>query len=234
MPQQPKETATLSTSPPKANAIALLVSLAFTGGYADAASYVLAGSFTGHITGNTVLGAISFARGDFRMFGLHAAAVAVFLTATCAGALLSTKQVEAVRLTGAILCAECLLVAFAAVGAERSWSHSRLCMIVCLCLALGLQNGTFHRSAGVSLHTTYITGNVTNLAISLFGKKESVAPVPVRSNPSPAKILIITWLTFALGAIVSGVAAKYYGPRAIWLLELPLFSAFLLTNHNPL
>jgi uncharacterized membrane protein YoaK (UPF0700 family) len=33
--------------------------LAFVGGYADAASCILAKSFTGHVTGNLVLGAIA-------------------------------------------------------------------------------------------------------------------------------------------------------------------------------
>ena len=33
--------------------------LAFVGGYADASSYLLAQTFTGHITGNSILAAVS-------------------------------------------------------------------------------------------------------------------------------------------------------------------------------
>ena len=37
------------------------IGLAFIGGYADASSYLLAGVFTGHLTGNCVLAAVSAA-----------------------------------------------------------------------------------------------------------------------------------------------------------------------------
>lgn len=40
--------------------------LAFVGGYCDAASFVLAKTFTGHVTGNLVLGAIAVAARDWR------------------------------------------------------------------------------------------------------------------------------------------------------------------------
>ncbi len=40
--------------------------LAFVGGYVDAASFVLAKTFTGHVTGNLVLGAIALAAHDWR------------------------------------------------------------------------------------------------------------------------------------------------------------------------
>lgn len=38
--------------------------LAFIGGYGDAAGFVLARTFTGHVTGNLVLGAIAVAAQD--------------------------------------------------------------------------------------------------------------------------------------------------------------------------
>ena len=41
----------------------LYLALGFVGGYGDAAGFVLAGSFTGHATGNIVLGAIAVAAG---------------------------------------------------------------------------------------------------------------------------------------------------------------------------
>jgi uncharacterized membrane protein YoaK (UPF0700 family) len=37
----------------------LSLGLAFVGGYGDAAGFVLAKTFTGHVTGNLVLGAIA-------------------------------------------------------------------------------------------------------------------------------------------------------------------------------
>jgi uncharacterized membrane protein YoaK (UPF0700 family) len=53
--------------------------LAFVGGYGDAASFVLAKTFTGHVTGNLVLGAIAVAAHDWRALLGHLSAIATFL-----------------------------------------------------------------------------------------------------------------------------------------------------------
>ncbi len=53
--------------------------LAFVGGYGDAASFILAKTFTGHVTGNLVLAAIAVAVRDWRAVLEHFSAVATFL-----------------------------------------------------------------------------------------------------------------------------------------------------------
>jgi uncharacterized membrane protein YoaK (UPF0700 family) len=52
--------------------------LAFVGGYGDAASFVLAKTFTGHVIGNLVLGAIAVAARDWRATLGHFAASITF------------------------------------------------------------------------------------------------------------------------------------------------------------
>ena len=64
----------------------LCFGLAFVGGYGDAASFVLAKTFTGHVTGNLVLGAIAVAAHDWRAMLGHLSAILTFLV----GVLLST------------------------------------------------------------------------------------------------------------------------------------------------
>jgi hypothetical protein len=49
--------------------------LAFVGGYGDAASFVLAKTFTGHVTGNLVLAAIAVAAREWRAVLEHFSAV---------------------------------------------------------------------------------------------------------------------------------------------------------------
>jgi uncharacterized membrane protein YoaK (UPF0700 family) len=44
--------------------VRLSFGLAFVGGYADAASFVLAKTFTGHLTGTLALGSIALAAHD--------------------------------------------------------------------------------------------------------------------------------------------------------------------------
>jgi uncharacterized membrane protein YoaK (UPF0700 family) len=55
------------------------IGLAFIGGYADASSYLLARTFTGHLTGNCVLAAVSAASKDFYLTLDRLLAVIVFL-----------------------------------------------------------------------------------------------------------------------------------------------------------
>src|SRR5258708_35617073 len=55
--------------------------LAFVGGYGDAASFVLAKTFTGHVTGNLVLAAIAVAAHDWRAALAHLSAIVTFLIA---------------------------------------------------------------------------------------------------------------------------------------------------------
>jgi uncharacterized membrane protein YoaK (UPF0700 family) len=57
----------------------LSLGFAFVGGYGDAASFVLAKTFTGHVTGNLVLGAIAVAAQDWRAMLGHLAAIVTFL-----------------------------------------------------------------------------------------------------------------------------------------------------------
>jgi uncharacterized membrane protein YoaK (UPF0700 family) len=59
--------------------------LAFVGGFGDAAGLVLAKTFTGHITGNLVLAAVSMVASDWRTTIARLLAVVSFL----AGILLS-------------------------------------------------------------------------------------------------------------------------------------------------
>src|ERR1700740_2757621 len=55
------------------------IGLAFIGGYADASSYLLARTFTGHLTGNCVLAAVSLASKDWHLTLDRLVAVIVFL-----------------------------------------------------------------------------------------------------------------------------------------------------------
>ena len=65
----------------------LLVSLVLSlvGGFADAGSLILAGSFTGHVTGNLVLATVHAAHGEWGPAFSCLAAVAAFLAGPAGG-----------------------------------------------------------------------------------------------------------------------------------------------------
>lgn len=60
-------------------AFGISIGLAFVGGYADASSFLLARTFTGHLTGNCVLAAVSAASKDWRLTLDRFSAVIAFL-----------------------------------------------------------------------------------------------------------------------------------------------------------
>src|SRR5271165_2853020 len=60
-------------------AFGISIGLAFIGGYADASSYLLVRTFTGHLTGNCVLAAVSAASKDWYLTLDRLLAVIVFL-----------------------------------------------------------------------------------------------------------------------------------------------------------
>jgi uncharacterized membrane protein YoaK (UPF0700 family) len=135
----------------------LSFALAFVGGYGDAISFVLAKTFTGHITGSLVLGAIAIAAHDWR------GTLARFLAVVCflAGILLSGLIARAVANWPSwtlLSSAMGIEVLFIVVGYLALASHAAVRLelfVVCMSLGLGLQNGAFRRTGGISVHTTY-------------------------------------------------------------------------------
>jgi|ERR1700730_4805945 uncharacterized membrane protein YoaK (UPF0700 family) len=55
----------------------------------------------------------------------------------------------------------------AAVSAASNRANGEL-FIVCMCLALGIQNGALEKTNGISVHSTYMTGMVTALMQKSF------------------------------------------------------------------
>ena len=154
----------------KGTELGISIGLAFVGGYADASSYLLARTFTGHLTGNCILAAVSVAGRDWYVALDRLLAVILFL----AGILLSLTinrfapaRLRQSPLTFAMLL-EVLLFLSAGLllmnGATPEW------FIVCMCLALGIQNGALNKTNGISVHSTYMTGMVTTLMQKSFDR----------------------------------------------------------------
>jgi len=185
----------------------LYLALSFVGGYGDAAGFVLARTFTGHATGNLVLGAIATAARDFPKALSHFSAVAAFLFGVFLGAwviqLRKSFQLSLVLAPELILIVSAPLILTAQLGGTQAF-------VMCVSLALGLQNGAFRRMGGIGLPTTYLTGMMTSL-ISSEAEKYSSHSVPFTTSAYNPKITLIPqiWLAFILGAI-SGAAATLH------------------------
>ena len=188
--------------------------LALVGGYADAASFILAKTFTGHITGSLVLATISVAEHDWRAMLAHVSAVLFFLV----GIPLSILMERALaprpswRLLPTILGVEVILIAAAYFASVSQATRGRELFVICMSLALGLQNGAFRRTGGISVHTTYLTGTVTSLIGAQMDRYGSPPiPQPAATSDAKVKILCGVWIAFVLGGSAGAVMVLRLG-----------------------
>jgi len=191
----------------------LSLGFALIGGYGDAAGFVLGKTFTGHVTGSLVLAPISLVAHDWRAFLAHLSAVACFL----AGIPLS---VLVARLSGAwpfwqtltaVLVIEVILIVSAYLALASSAASAVEIFVICLSLALGLQNGAFRRTGGISVHTTYLTGMITGL-IASETEKLALPGASGRATPLDPKFGLLwgIWVAFVLGAAMGAAAAFHF------------------------
>src|SRR5262249_43234121 len=133
--------------------------LGFVGGYADSASFVLANTFTGHVTGAFVLAAISAASHDWSTYWVRITGIPVFL----GGILLSAtlRRLAAGRsawlLFSSVMGIEAVLISGAYLALTSHLPVRIGLFVICMSLALGLQDGTCQRQGGISVHSTYLT-----------------------------------------------------------------------------
>jgi uncharacterized membrane protein YoaK (UPF0700 family) len=223
---------TADTHPPEAW---LYFALAFVGGYGDAAGVVLAKTFTGHVTGSLVLAAIATAAHKWSALVAHFSAVLFFLVGVILSVLieraLAARQYFNSLLT--VLSIEVILTMIAYLAfASRAAARVEV-FVVCMSLALGMQNGAFQRTGGISVHTTYLTGMITSLMTS-----EAVKPQLMGARDPKRTLLYGIWLAFfAGGAIGAAMAFRFKGIGILgitFLLLIILISRIrergLLTN----
>jgi uncharacterized membrane protein YoaK (UPF0700 family) len=192
--------------------------LAFVGGYCDAAGYVLAKTFTGHITGALVLAAVSVAGHDWRAFLRHLVAIALFLTGVLS-ILISERFIARTpsRFALPVVMAVEIVLISTAYFALTSHLTARFGLFVgCMSLALGLQNGAFSQVGGVSVHTTYLTGMITSL-LKTAAQRHSSQTTAHDKLASDQKVSLLggIWLAFVLGATVGAAMVFRFGALAV-------------------
>jgi uncharacterized membrane protein YoaK (UPF0700 family) len=210
----------------------LSLGLAFVGGYGDAASFVLAKTFTGHVTGNLVLAAIAVAARDWRAVLEHLSAIVTFLI----GVSLSVAIVRPLKawpswpLLPTIMGIEVILIVAASFALSSDSAHGVEIFVVFVSLALGLQNGAFRRVGGISVHTTYLTGMITSVISTETEKYASeVIPPSVRVHDPKIGLLYELWIAFVLGAGTGAAMVLHF--KAFGMLGAALL-LILLVMHE--
>src|ERR1700676_1138824 len=190
----------MSTSDRPADAW-LSFGLAFIGGYGDAASFVLAKTFTGHVTGNLVLAAIAIAAEDWRAMLGPLSAIVTFLLGVVLSVVIARplKVWPSWLLLPTIRGIEGLFTVGAALALASGMARRVEIFVIFVSLALGLQNGAFRRAGGISVHTTYLTGMITSLISTDAEKYISGSPSPVGTPDPKIGLLCRIWIAFVLG-----------------------------------
>jgi len=205
--------------------------LAFVGGYGDASGLVLAGTFTGHVTGNLVLVAVSVSTHEWRATLGHLLAIVTFLTGVFLSVLI-TRLLNAWpprSFLPSIMGIEMILIAAASLAlSSHAAIHFEL-FVFCVSLALGLQNGAFRRAGGISVHTTYLTGMITRLITTEAGNLVSQAPPRPASLADP-KITVLggIWASFLAGAVAGAAMVLRFKERSILGAAVVLFLMIVL------
>jgi uncharacterized membrane protein YoaK (UPF0700 family) len=226
----------MNETSPRDTAFGISIGLAFVGGYADASSYLLARTFTGHLTGNCVLAAVSAASKDWYLMLDRLLAVIVFLAGILISLILNFVPVRLRQYSLAIaMFIEVLLVVSASFFLVNR-ANGEL-FIGCMCLALGIQNGTLNKTNGISVHSTYMTGMVTTLLQKSFGRlslnRSSKGDPPSDSARLTIQVLAPMWISFILGAFAGAVIVSSFnsiGLLGIALVLILLISAELKTK----
>jgi uncharacterized membrane protein YoaK (UPF0700 family) len=204
----------------------LTFGLAFVGGYGDAASFVLAKTFTGHVTGNLVLGAIAVAAHDWRAMLGHLSAIVTFFLGVFLSALIVRPLKSWLRLP-MVMGVEVILIVGASLALASHVAHGIAIFVGFVSLALGLQNGAFRRAGGISVHTTYLTGMITSLISAEAEKYTSdTAPAPGKTPDPQIALLCGIWIAFVVGAGTG--AAMVLRFRALGMLGAALLLIALI------
>jgi len=201
--------------------------LAFVGGYCDAAGYVLAKTFTGHVTGTLVLAAISVAGHDWRTFLRQLLAIALFLTGVVS-ILVSERFIARAPsrfLLPVVMSVQVVLISAAYFALTSHLTANSGLFVGCMSLALGLQNGAFGQAGGISVHTTYLTGMITSL---LKTKTETHSSQMTARDKlaSDQKVSLLggIWLAFVLGAMVGAALVFWFGASGVFGAALLLLA----------
>ncbi len=170
--------------------------LAIIAGYVDAVGYLHFDAFAGLMTGNTIFLGIELATQQYGRAAFHALIIVAFL----AGVMLSRILLRLGWRPWLALTATALLLVICSFT-ERSWAA------VLLAYAMGMQNSAANRFNGVALNTVFITGNLQKLGEEIVAWLWPTAE-PKRPGGG-AMIFGLVWLSYAAGALLGAMAARY-------------------------
>jgi len=210
------------------NAVTLL--LAGVGGSIDAIGYLMfAGLFMGFMSGNSTLLGLNSGQQHWAKAGHFIFTILLFLLGVMVGARLPNRRLALALALEAGLVALVLgwqvWGGFSPTTQEAAYFFPRVAL---LAATMGIQAGALRKVGAQSIHTTFVTGDLTSLGALLAGSAAAPgADQAARQAKADAKgMLAGVWAVYVLGAAAGAVAFGYQAQGAL-LLPLCLLVAAL-------
>lgn len=203
-----------------------IFAMAFTGGFADAASFILVGTFSGHVTGNTVLSFIQLTQGQYTDLLLSLMA----LTGFCIGSLTGIVWRQNIKIqnnTCIPIVLQLFLITFA-IAAKKTfpqYPESTYIFILAFSFSLGLQNGAYNHICQAKIHTTYISGTTTTLLEALF-YTDKTKPAQIFGR----NVTLTLVSAFGLGACTGAFMTYHFNMNGTLLLIPIIFISAILCH----
>jgi uncharacterized membrane protein YoaK (UPF0700 family) len=222
----------------------LAVSLAWVAGFVDAIGFILIGSFTSNMSGNTALVGARLAGGMWGNAKFCAFLVAMFaIGATFSGLLTETGRRRGIQSIYAMALGVEVIV-LAAFVALAQWGSSHFLILAGLpAFAMGLQNATITQIAGSVVRTTHVTGVLTDFGIELvqlaywfrdrtrgrlWHRLRRAFYLSARHTSVERLLLLVSiWGSFTMGALLGALSYRYVG--VVGLLAPIAFLLFMVT-----
>ncbi|HEI9843096.1 TPA: DUF1275 domain-containing protein, partial [Morganella morganii] len=210
------------------NKISFYALLSCIGGFTDASSFILLKTFTGHLTGNSILSLIYLTTFNWSMLNTTLVSILGFLLGTIFGYKFRLKNEDQKSQTYILLFILCIITLVFSIYFLFNEVDNNYMLIIAISLSMGIQNGNFSNFNNTGIHTTYITGMSTNLIGALLKS-------PQCNNEKKTYLCLIA--SFILGGVLGSILSINFGYVGfsfviVIIITAILFSFHLQKNHN--
>ncbi|MBN8248498.1 MAG: DUF1275 domain-containing protein [Verrucomicrobia bacterium] len=212
--------------------------LAGVGGFVDAAGFlILLGLFTAHMSGNSTGLGVALATGDWSEALRRGFVIPVFVLATAGGVVWiegcsgsrAGSELQNRAMAGLLLGEVALLAVVMGLTLRTGFpvspaGHPGVYFTVAAsaALAMGFQNATLRKVQSTGVHTTFVTGMLTELAVSAvrwrLHARRGDRDQALRARAA-AGLAGRVWASYVLGAIAGAWLVHRHGA---WTLALPM------------
>ena len=213
----------------KISALPAALLLGATGGFLDAVVYLGHGHvFANAMTGNVIFLGISAVGRDWGDVGRHLAPIVAFLCGVIAARMLSALPIP----HSAALTLMVEIVALFGVGLLPQ-DFPQLAFTGTIAFVSAFQVTTFRRVGRFTYNSTFVTGNLRDVAEGWFDRVTKVDPAAREMARAKSLKLGLICLCFLLGASCGAIVAQRDPAHAIWFAEPMLVVALGLIVANP-